>query len=117
MAKRRCFECEEEGHLARNCPKKKDQPSRSLRAIEDMPFFGRNVNAVLDPGFELPRKTAHPTPSSRTLMDFWPTPVKNKFDLLTAEDPDHSEEPSTDGGARSHYVWANGGPDDRRHKS
>ena len=89
---RKCWECGEKNHVARNCPKRKDQPNRSLRAIEDMPFFGRSVGAVLDPEFELPRKTARPTPSSRKLGNFWPTPVKNKFDLLTTEDLDRSEE-------------------------
>ncbi len=102
---RTCWDCGKKNHVARNCPNK-GQQNRALRAIEDMPFFGKAVsavdmpffgkavNAVYEPEFQMPKKTVRPVPRDRTLLDFIPVKVMNKFGPLNTdgdhEGPEHN---------------------------
>ena len=79
---RKCWECGEPGHSARQCKKKKPR-DQGLRAIED--GHASDINAffmVDEEGFQRPRRTAKsqkPTPSQVTLGNFL---SKNAFDAL-----------------------------------
>ncbi len=91
MDKRKCWNCEEEGHVSRHCPKAK-KPRASVRHVDDeeperAPFFGM----VDDEGFQKPRKTCRPMPRPATLNDFIDV---NKFDLIK-EKAMHAEVPQS----------------------
>ena len=93
MSDRRCWQCSEKGHSARNCDKAgRSRPVKILEAgePEPTPFFG-SCNLLTDPGdgFQKPRKTARPTATRTTLGDYiMPAmDLKNKYQEL-AENED-----------------------------
>ena len=81
---RKCFICGEK-HLARDCPKKEQKP---VKAIEDrQPVgqiqFGDCSLVVSEPSGGSARARGRPRPKATTLMDFMPTSVQNRFDMLS----------------------------------
>ncbi len=76
VADRKCWTCNEKGHLGRDCPEKQSK-ANGIRVVEDAPapFFG----CVMDSeGFTEVRRRGRPTPTVATLGDYVAKGFANK---------------------------------------